>query len=208
MVKRTDCSLLALISEKNRKAFDLFYKRYIRLIYKFVYHELNDQELTDDLIQEFWMKVWEDPSFLKSNHQGSVQSYMLQYLRFRILDVYRETLKNIISIDQLEPEESSALNYHGITDKLDEEELLLVLREALDDQPYVVRKTFWLRINNWSVEETANLLSVSQKTVYNKYSESLSIVRSHIKNKHPELIEDFNSAVTGKKLFSLRTLLF
>lgn len=206
MVKKTDYSLLRLISEKNQKAFALFYDRYIKLIYKFVYQALNDQEQTDDLIQEFWMKVWEDPSFLRCNEQESVQSYMLQNLRFRVLDVYRETLRNMISLDQLE--ENMALNYHDITEELDEKELLSVIREALNKQPYVVRKTFWLRINDWSVEETAKVLSVSKKTVYNKYSESLSIVRSHLKNNHPELIEDFNSAVTGKKIFSLRTLFF
>lgn len=205
MVKKTDYSLLRLISEKDRKAFTLFYDRYIKLIYKFVYQSLNDQERTDDLIQEFWMKVWEDPFFLRCNEGGSAQSYMLQYLRFRVLDVYRETLKNMISIDQLE---ESMVDYHDVTEELDEKELLSVIREALDKQPYVVRKTFWLRINDWSVDETAKVLSVSKKTVYNKYSESLSIVRSHLKNNHPELIEDFNSAVTGKKIFSLRTLFF
>ncbi len=206
MIKKTDYILLRLISEKDRKAFALFYDRYIKLIYKFVYQALNDQERTDDLIQEFWLKVWEDPSFLRCNGQGSVQSYMLQNLRFRVLDVYRETLKNMVSIDQLE--ESMSDNYQDITESLDEKELLSVIREALDKQPYVVRKTFWLRINDWSVDETARVLSVSKKTVYNKYSESLSIVRSHLKNNHPELIEDFNSAVTGKKIFSLRTLFF
>ncbi len=206
MIKKTDYLLLKSILEKDRKAFALLYDRYIKLIYKFVYQALNDQERTDDLIQEFWMKVWEDPSFLKCNEQGSVQSYMLRNLRFRVLGVYRETLKNMISIDQLE--ETMEFNYQDITAGLDERELLLVIREALDKQPYVVRKTFWLRINDWSVEETAKVLSVSKKTVYNKYSESLSIVRSHLKNNHPELIEDFNLALNGKKIFSLRTLFF
>jgi RNA polymerase sigma-70 factor (ECF subfamily) len=206
MLKKTDNSLLKLISEKDRKAFSLFYDRYIRLIYKFVYQSFNDHNQTGDLIQEFWMKVWENPSFLRCNEQGSVQSYMLQYLRFRVLDVYRETLKNMISIDQLE--ESIEIDYHGVTEELDEKELLSVIREALNEQPYIVRKIFWLRINDWSVDETAQELFVSKKTVYNKYSESLSIVRSHLKNNHPELIEDFNSTVTGKKIFLLRMLFF
>lgn len=205
-MKKTDCSLLRLISKKDHKAFTLFYDRYIKLIYKFVYEALNDQQQTDDLVQEFWVRVWEDPSFLKCNEQGSVQSYMIQNIRFRVLDVYRNTLKNLISIDQLG--ENVNFNYQDITASLDEKELLMVIREALDKQPYIIRKTFWLRINDWSVDETADVLAVSKKTVYNKYSESLSIVRDHIRNKHPELIEDFNSAVTGKKLFSLRTIFF
>jgi RNA polymerase sigma-70 factor (ECF subfamily) len=206
MMRDTDYSLLKLISEKDRKAFALFYDRYIKLIYKFVYEALKDQERTDDLIQEFWMKVWVDPSFLRCNQEGSVQSYMLQNLRFRVMNVYRETLKNMISIDQLE--ETMELDYNNITAGLDERELLVVIREALDKQPYVVRKTFWLRINDWSVEETAKVLAVSKKTVYNKYSESLSVVRSHLKNNYPEMIEDFNSAIKGEKIFSMRTLFF
>lgn len=206
MMRNTDYSLLKLISEKNRKAFTLFYDRYIKLIYKFVYEALKDQERTDDLIQEFWLKVWEDPSFLKCNKQGSVQSYMLQNIRFKVMDVYRETLKNMISIDQLE--ETVEFDYHGITAAMDEKELLSAIREALDRQPYIVRKTFWLRINDWSVEETAEVLAVSKKTVYNKYSESLSIVRSHLKNNHPEIIEDLNSVIKGEKIFSMRTLFF
>ncbi|WP_294083050.1 RNA polymerase sigma factor [Proteiniphilum sp. UBA5384] len=206
MMRDTDYSLLKLISEKDRKAFALFYERYIKLIYKFVYEALKDQERTDDLIQEFWMKVWVDPSFLRCNQEGSVQSYMLQNLRFRVMNVYRETLKNMISIDQLE--ETMELDYNNITAGLDERELLVVIREALDKQPYVVRKTFWLRINDWSVEETAKVLAVSKKTVYNKYSESLSVVRSHLKNNYPEMIEDFNSAIKGEKIFSMRTLFF
>lgn len=205
-MRDTDYSLLKLISEKDRKAFALFYDRYIKLIYKFVYEALKDQERTDDLIQEFWMKVWVDPSFLRCNQEGSVQSYMLQNLRFRVMNVYRETLKNMISIDQLE--ETMELDYNNITAGLDERELLVVIREALDKQPYVVRKTFWLRINDWSVEETAKVLAVSKKTVYNKYSESLSVVRSHLKNNYPEMIEDFNSAIKGEKIFSMRTLFF
>lgn len=206
MSNKSDYILLQLISGKDRKAFAIFYDRYIKLIYKFVYQSLNDQVRTDDLIQEFWMKVWEDPSFLKCDEKESVQRYLLQNLRFRVLDIYRKTLKSMISLDRVD--EKFEVDYKNITDDLDEKELLSVIREALDEQPYIIRKTFWLRINDWSVDETANVLSVSKKTVYNKYSESLSIVRNHLRDKHPELIEDFNSAVTGKKVFSLRTLFF
>ena len=46
-----------------------------------------------------------------------------------------------------------------------------------------------MRINNWSVEETAHTLSVSTKTIYNKYSESLTVVREHIRDHYPEFAD-------------------
>lgn len=182
-----------MIANKDSKAFDTFYRRYIRMIYKFVYSELNDQELTDDLIQEFWLRVWEDPSFLKCNGAGSVQSYMLQYLKFRILDLYRKTLKGLLHDLSPEKIEQEQDEYNNIVAELDEKELLDVIREALNRQPQVVRNTFWMRINNWSVKETANTLSISPKTVYNKYSESLALVRTHIIDHYPEFAGMYDS---------------
>lgn len=198
--------MLRLISEKNQKAFLSFYDRYIRLIYKFVFQALNDQATTDDLIQDFWMKIWENPSFLRCDDQGSSLSYMMGYLRFRILDVYRDTLKKMVSIEQLMDND---IEFSGFsTPESMEDELVRAICEALDKQPYIVRKTFWLRINDWSVDESAEILSVNKKTVYNKYSESLSIVRTHLKKNYPDLIEEFNSGVNRKKIFSLRFFLF
>lgn len=185
-MKMNDSGLLLLISKKDAKAFDAFYNRYIKLIYKFVYRELYDEMHTDDLIQDFWIRVWEDPSFLRCNEKGSVESYMLQYLKFRILDLYRKTAKNLIRVCNIDIAEYELSEYRSITEELIEKELLMIIHEALENQPQIIRNTFWMRINNWSVEETARTLSVSSKTVYNKYSESLTVVRTHIRNRYPE----------------------
>lgn len=181
-----DKKLLNLIAFKDENAFDTFYNRYIKLIYKFVYRELGDQEQTDDLIQDFWARVWEDPSFLKTNETGSVKSYMLQYLKFRTLDLYRKALNDLIRPSSLEEVESEMYEYNNILSELDEQELLIIIQEALENQPKIVRNAFWMRINNWSVKETALKLSVSPKTIYNKYSNALSVIRYHIQNNYPE----------------------
>lgn len=186
-MKAKDNKLLTLIANKDTKAFDMFYRRYIRMLYKFVYQELNDQSLTDDLIQEFWIRVWEDPSFLKCNGAGSVQVYMLQYLKFRILDLYRKTSRDLFQDISSEKVEQEQDEYNNIVANLNEKELLDVIHEALEYQPQVIRNIFWMRINNWSVKETAHTLSLSPKTVYNKYSESLTVVRSYIRDYYPEL---------------------
>lgn len=204
-MKKQDVDLLKAISIKNKKAFDTLYERYIRLAYKFVYYQLQDQELTDDLIQEFWIRVWEDPSFMKCNANGSVQSYMLQYLKFRILDIYRKTYRELLRVDNVEIAEREIAVYNNITEDLSIKELYNIITEALDKQSQVAKNAFWMRIHNWSVEETATALSVSPKTVYNTYSESLSVVRSHIKKHYPELIENLSPTLKNK-IYSLRAL--
>jgi len=188
-MKIKDSKLLFLISNKDGAAFETLYNRYIRLIYSYVYRELNDERVADDLIQDFWLRVWEDPSFLKCNESGSVKVYMLQHLKFRILDLYRKTMTHLVM--ELNPEiaEQEQAAYNHITEMMNESELLAAIQEALEHQPPLVRNTFWMRINNWSVEETARTLSVSQKTIYNKYSESLSVVRAHLRDHYPEFAE-------------------
>lgn len=185
-MKRKDSELLARIARKDEKAFDAFYDRYIRMIYSFVYRELQDEELADDLIQDFWVRVWEDPQFLRCREDGSVKVFMLQHLRFRILDLYRKTLKRLQIVHQQEEASEVADFFSSIAEKVEENELLLIIQEALATQPAVVRNAFWMRINNWSVEETAHRLSISPKTVYNRYSESLVVIRKHILQHYPE----------------------
>ena len=80
-----------------------------------------------------------------------------------------------------------------------ERELINIIHEALDTQPQIVKKVFWLRINNWSVEETAKALSVSSKTIYNRYSESLSVVREKLTKHYPEFTEFYEKDLTKRK---------
>ena len=188
-MKIKDSKLLLLISEKDVKAFDTFYYRYIKMIYRFVFRELNDEVLTDDLIQEFWLRVWEDPGFLKCNDKGSVQAYMLQHMKFRVLDLYRKTLTGLLQEFNSEKVEHDQFDYDNITEELNEKELLGIIQEALKNQSPIIRNTFWMRINNWTVEETSRALSVSNKTIYNKYSESLTVVRAHIRDHYPEFAD-------------------
>ena len=185
-MKLKDDKLLVLIAEKNTEAFDVFYHRHIKAMYRFVYHGLKDQELADDLIQEFWVRVWEDASFLKCNSSGDVRGYVFRYLKFRILDLYRKTLAAMLPNPAVEIVEQLPDEYNNIVNDLNEKELLALIHESLAHQPQLIRNTFWMRINNWSVEETADRLSISPKTVYNRYSESLSIVRTYIRKHYPE----------------------
>ena len=185
-MKLKDSKLLILIANQDENAFDVFYYRYIKLIYKYVYSELENQEQTDDLIQDFWARVWEDPKFLKCNESGSVRSYMLQHLKFRILDLYRKTLSQLLKETRPEEVENEMYEYNTIISQLSEQELSAVIREALEDQPMLVRNAFWMRINNWSVKEIAKTLSINPKTIYNNYTKSLTIVRRHIQNNYPE----------------------
>ena len=188
-MKMKDSKLLTLIAIKDENAFDVFYDRYIKMIYKYVYKELGNQEQTDDLIQDFWAKLWDEPSFLKCDNTGSVRAYMLQYLKFRILDLYRKTLSSLLHDSTPEKMEQELEAYETITADLSEKELLDIIHDALEHQPSVTRNAFWMRINNWSVKETARSLSVSQKTVYNRYSESLAVVRKYIRDNYPEFAE-------------------
>ena len=185
-MKCKDSKLLILIANQDENAFDVFYYRYIKLIYKYVYNELENQDQTDDLIQDFWARVWEDPTFLKCNESGSVRSYMLQHLKFRILDLYRKTLSQLLKETRSEEVENEMYEYNTIISQLSEQELSAVIREALEDQPMLVRNAFWMRINNWSVNEIAKTLSINPKTIYNNYTKSLTIVRRHIQNNYPE----------------------
>lgn len=190
-MKQTDEELLAAVAQKDEEAFVTFYDRYGRLAYKFVYNITQDQDMANDILQDFWLKLWENPSILNYKGYPSVKSYMQGYLRFRIYDAYRISLNDTMPLEeyimQLEDSENSY-----VLEDMDEKLLVDIINEAFVNQSETMRKVFWMRINDYSVKETAKALSLSRQSLYNRYHESLNLVREHLLKNYPEIVPLFS----------------
>ncbi|HBG42814.1 MAG TPA: hypothetical protein DDZ96_01600 [Porphyromonadaceae bacterium] len=185
-----DSDLLDGISAKDSYAFKEFYIRYASFLFDFVMKKVKSETIAEDITQEFWLNVWEKPSFIHCNGSGSAKSFIVQQLRFRIVDNYRRTLTSPVLWDDMAKAEDMEW-YSHVSEDLDVKEAIAIVREALASLPESTRRTFWMRLNNCSPEEIAQTLSITVPTTYNKFSQSLVIVRDHIRNKYPEFAANF-----------------
>jgi len=178
----TDQELLDRIAEKDAKAFDVLYNRYERLFYRWVFSRLNDYDAACDITQIFWIAVWTSPTGIQVNEQGSAKDYLLRNLTFRILkQVQKEANKMEISNENLLGKQVENLTYTHISEDFYVKEILHLMDEILKNLPPLTRKIYELRhVEHRSVKETAEALSISEKTVRNGLSSALSTLRQEL----------------------------
>ena len=181
-INMTDRELLDRIATKDAKAFDVLYDRYERLFYRWVYSRLNDYDAACDVTQNFWISVWTSPTDLQTNEQGSVKDYLLRNLTFRVLKhVQRESNRLEITDEKLIGQHVADLTYTHISEDLYVKEILQLMDVILKNLPPLTRRIYELRhVEHRSVKETAEALSISEKTVRNGLSSALSTFRQEL----------------------------
>lgn len=178
----TDQELLGRITEKDTKAFDVLYNRYERLFYRWVFSRLNDYDASCDVTQIFWVAVWTSPAGIQTNEAGSAKDYLLRNLTFRILKYVQRKIDWIeISNEKLIEQHIPNLSYTHISEELYVKEILQLMDEIVKNLPPLTRRIYELRhVEHRSVKETAEALSVSEKTVRNGLSSALSTLRQEL----------------------------
>jgi RNA polymerase sigma-70 factor (ECF subfamily) len=197
----TDHTLLKKIKSGDRPSFMLLYERYWDSLYRFVFVRTRDKEISEELLQNLWVKILEDTAVIQTDESESAKGYLLRYLHYRIIDYYNSYKKipPTVSIDESDfPIEITDTEYFEILEENDISALFVMIDEVVSQLPVTEQKVYDMRIRkNMTVDETAEALGLSNKTVSNKLSKALGEIRE-------QLNPDYQSS---KKLISLLMLM-
>ncbi|HAO27357.1 MAG TPA: RNA polymerase subunit sigma-70 [Chryseobacterium indologenes] len=199
----TDPILLKKIKSGDRPAFMLLYERYWDSLYRFVFVRTKDKEIAEEVLQDLWIKILENTDSIQTDDSESAKGYLLRHLHYRILDYYNNYKKAppTLSIDEFDiPNESELTDseYFEILEENEISDLLSMIDEVVSQLPVTEQQVYDMRIRkNMSVNETAEALGISNKTVSNKLSKALGEIRE-------KLSPDYKSS---KKLVSILLLM-
>jgi RNA polymerase sigma-70 factor (family 1) len=84
----SDTDLLKRISEDDRHAFREFYQRYTPELYLFVNSLCNDEALSEDIVQEIFIKLWDKRANAINIQQA--KSYLFRVAKNRFLNELRK----------------------------------------------------------------------------------------------------------------------
>ncbi|GEN67747.1 MULTISPECIES: RNA polymerase sigma factor [Chryseobacterium] len=202
-MKLTDTALLKKIKSGDRPAFTLLYDRYWDSLYRFVFVRTRDKEVSEELLQDLWMKIIENTDAIQTDESESAKGYLLRHLHYRIIDYYNSYKKAppILSIDEIDfPLETDLTDteYFEILEENEISTLLSMIDNVVSQLPSTEQQVYDMRIRrNMSVNETAEALGISNKTVSNKLSKALGEIREKL---NPEY-------QSSKKLVSILMLM-
>jgi RNA polymerase sigma-70 factor (ECF subfamily) len=180
-----DKALLEAVSRHEADSFNVLYDKYNRLLYTRVSGRLEDPEQSKEIMQDFWIRIWEDSSFVKVNTSGSAKGFLYHYLSYRVLDFIRKESFNIIAAATCESLEDveEKLSYVHVSEEYERKEFEVQIASILNSLPEQTAEIFVLHWQkDYSLKEIAGLLQLNERTVRQKSKESIALLKELFKS--------------------------
>lgn len=199
----SDQELLEAIARKDVNAFNCLYRKYNKILLNKARIRIQDTELAEGVMQDFWVEVWVQPSKIKCNPDGDAKGFISNYLLFRVLDFYRKESINVIALANLETIESveNEFSYTHVSEEYDIKELESVIEGILKDFPDKMGEVFMmLHRDGYTIKETAEMLKMNERTVKYKSKQAIAALKKMMEKegmdaKSFKVVRDVSSSV-------------
>jgi len=171
-----DYNLVQLLQKGNVAAFDSLFEVYSPKLYGFALKYFKNETDAEELVQEVFVKVWENHQSLKS--ELSFKSYLFTIALNQIRKHFNKKVTSLRYLESLQndPEFSDQI----ITD--DYETTLRKIYQIIGQMPERRREIFLKsKLEGKSSKEVATELGISAGTVDNQVSEAIRFIRSRLK---------------------------
>lgn len=151
-------------NNKNIVEFMLIYNRHKTKVYNFTLKMLGDTDLTKDVVQNVFMKLFTSLNNIKN--KSSIQSWIFKTTRNEIYSVYRrKKIRNEVNYE-LNDELLSICTENKIDEDLEKKELKQLIFTNLNQLPHEQKEVFLLKeYGQLSYREISELLGVEEGLV-------------------------------------------
>lgn len=151
----TEAELIYKILCGDESAFIELYNKYSKMLIGFIYRHTNDINETSDILQETFVRFLENIKEYKP--KGSFKSYIFTIA----LNIIRDKKRKEAFEKKMMPKiyEKSTINTEENKDKL--KELYDIVENLSEDEKNIIL----LRLEGYKIEEIAEILSISIRTV-------------------------------------------
>ena len=180
MKNNTNKKLVSSLQHDEKEAFDILYRKYHSAIYSNVLKLTRDAGITEDIVQEVFIALWEKRYHLDPEQEVAGWLFVVSYHK---------------SINWLKQKLKDSLAQKGFRQPFEysneEKEALIIAREnilekAMEQLPPQKRKVFELcKLQRRTYEEAAEEMKISKHTVKEYLSGAILSIKEYIKQ-HPE----------------------
>ena len=174
----TDKELVEKLQKGNLEAFDRIFEKYSDRLFGFALKYLKSKEETEGLVQDVFLKIWENRKNLKK--ESSLKSYLFTIAYHNMCKVFRKKQFHDKFIDEKISRESESLNLEEQLEyKATLEQVDLLIEKLPEKQKAIFIKS---RKEGKSTKEIAEEMNLAPGTVDNQISAALKFLRERISN--------------------------
>ncbi|MDO6801014.1 RNA polymerase sigma-70 factor [Wenyingzhuangia sp. 1_MG-2023] len=160
------------------KTYEFIYKQYSRSLYRFMYFKCGDQDRAEDLVQEAFIKLWNNCAKVIFS---KAKSYLYTIANNQFLN---EVAHNKVKLNYQQSSAKDRNNNESPDFILEEQEFMVKLEKAIEELTPGEREVFLLnRIEDKKYREIAEMLNISVKAVEKRMHGALLKLRNSIGKK-------------------------
>jgi len=178
MEQETEKALLAQWQEGDEESFSRIVKAYLPKVVQLAYRYLKDRSLAEDVAQEIFLKLYQNPASWQPTARFSSWLYRVTFNA--CTDQWRKRKRNPES-ELLENQEISTANAAPDTSLIDKETAQLI-QQAINALPEDQKKIILLYQEETSYEEIAEILGISVKGVERRLYRARNKLRHLLKH--------------------------
>ncbi|MDN3582933.1 RNA polymerase sigma-70 factor [Mucilaginibacter flavus] len=174
-IAQSDTELVAQLQLGNELALAAIYRKYWQQLYLSAYNVLKDKLACEDIIQELFIKLWNNRHSIEIN--VSLKAYLYAATRY---EVYRQVKNGKVTsdvFDRLFESLQTPVEYENIEYK----ELMTRVSLVVNTLPDKCREVYKLSREDYlSHKQIASRLNISTKTVENHLTKALRQLRTSL----------------------------
>lgn len=174
-----DQEIIHLIKSGDESAFEKAFRAYAKPLHAYGYTLLNNSHLAEEMIQQLFLKIWEQRATLEIH--TSLKAYLYR-------SIHNESMNHLRHLKVKKHFEDSVgkdgkQHQDQPINRLEVKEIQQRLRSGLGKLPEACRTVFQLsRFEHLSYREIADQLGISIKTVENQMGKALRILRVELRD--------------------------
>jgi len=179
-----DFELVKDLKKGGVLAFEKLFSKYSRKLLYFAKGYLESEEDAKGMVQDVFMKVWENRGNLKIDQSFNAYLFTIafNFIRMYYRKKYREGMK-------IKEYHYATKDVYEIDSEIECDNLTEIIDNAIEQLPEKRRLIFRLsRKEGLSNDEIANKLSISKKTVENQITQAIKFLRNKIQDKSIAII--------------------
>lgn len=183
MHNQSDTELMKLVLNKNRKALEELYDRYVRLIYSFALKSTKDEERARAVVQLVFTRLWTTEKGFDAS-KGAFVNWLLTIARNCIIDEIRIDKKHkddqYLDIDtwrQMSDQSNENQPEKAAMDRLKKEQIQQAFKWLSEHQIQLLQLLYW---EGYSLREIAELNKEPLGTIKSRLHQALKVLRYHM----------------------------
>jgi RNA polymerase sigma-70 factor (family 1) len=172
-----DRIILDQLKQGDKAAFCEIYDRYWYKIYLVFYRRLKSKEISEELVQNLFMRLWERRDRLSINQ---LENYLFTAARNSFIDYISSQAVAANYVNYFKTTHAAESN---VTEQIVEfDDLSEAIEKGLHKLPSKTSEVFRLsKLNNWPIAKISKHLSLSEKTVEYHLTKSLKFMKVYLR---------------------------